>query len=484
MELLTLSTGILLPWLLGVIWLAAIEQHLRPGGRPCRLRQAGYGFFLGYAILTLAVMASHGWMGGVSWPWLMVFLFLLAGLGGFVLYRAQKPMPAVNGDAPDPIGTGQRILLGALVVWAGLHLLFAAIEILNQPVYPWDAWQSWVYRSKAWFLSGGTAEFVNSSSWARSASPETYALSGHNYPPLATVLPYWAALALGRWSETLVNLPVLLVGMAIGLALYGQCREIGMGQLISLVGAYLLLSIPLFGTHLALAGYADIWMSGYAGLGFVALIRGAAKGQRFQSALGLLMIALAMLVKNEGVVWFLAALLMLALIACRWRTVSLAALACLALGSLAWLLDVKYAEIPILGGFGIIDNQFEIPFVGRFTVEVHNVWQAYWDNFFTMGSWNLLWLLVAACLLLALFGKKPLTVPSVRASVVFIVIFAASQALIFGFTDQGVWADTYTAINRLPLHFVPALIFAALNIVHQRLALVSSAPSITAADHG
>jgi uncharacterized membrane protein YwaF len=40
---------------------------------------------------------------------------------------------------------------------------------------------------------------------------------------------------------------------------------------------------------------------------------------------------------------------------------------------------------------------------------------------------------------------------------------------IFGFTDQGIWADTYTAINRLPLHFVPALIFTALIIICERM---------------
>jgi hypothetical protein len=51
---------------------------------------------------------------------------------------------------------------------------------------------------------------------------------------------------------------------------------------------------------------------------------------------------------------------------------------------------------------------------------------------------------------------------------VFIGIFLATQLFIFGFTDQGTWADTYTAINRLPLHFVPALIYAALIINQAR----------------
>ena len=55
---------------------------------------------------------------------------------------------------------------------------------------------------------------------------------------------------------------------------------------------------------------------------------------------------------------------------------------------------------------------------------------------------------------------------------VFISIFLATQLFIFGFTDQGIWADTYTAINRLPLHFTPAVIFAALTLLHSRFAPV------------
>jgi len=98
-----------------------------------------------------------------------------------------------------------------------------------------------------------------------------------------------------------------------------------------------------------------------------------------------------------------------------------------------------------------------------------------------MGNWNLLWVLVGASLLAVLKGGKG------GAGAVFIVVFLATQAFIFGFTDQGIWADTYTAINRLPLHFTPALIFAALTIFHSlrvpcegtRKALESAVPSVS-----
>jgi len=466
MESFTLTTGLLLPWLAGAVWLMAIEARFSRTIRPNRLRQAGYGFFLGYAGLSLAVLACNALYDQVSWAWIMASLTVVTALGAIVLWRGARP--ADQGPATQaPLGMAGKVLLVILAAWTGLHFLFAANEVLNQPLYPWDAWLAWVYRSKAWFLAGGMVDVVSPEAWAAATSPEMYTIHAWTYPRFPSVIPYWAALSLGRWSETLVNLPALLAGAAIGLALYGQGRESGMNPLLGITACYLLFSVPLFGTHIALAGYADLWMAGFAGLGFIALLRGALSGRRFQTLLGFLMIALAMLVKNEGAVWFLAALLLQALLSFRLRTMA-AAGAAIALA--VWLANavfgITHVELPLLGVLGVLNDRLEIPFIGSFALEVHSVSRVYLDNFFMMGSWNLLWLLVAASLLIAVPGKKTLTR---RAGIAFVLVFLACQLFIFGFTDQGIWADTYTAINRLPLHFVPALIFTALVIIHERI---------------
>ena len=467
MEHFTLVTGLLLPWLGGGLSLIAIEARFAPTTRPNRLRQAGYGFFLGYAILFLAVLACDAVFGRASWAWIMALLAPLTVGGGIVLWLT-RPQPGRPAGPSRPLDAAGRMLLLILAAWTGLHLVIAAIEVVNQPLFPWDAWLAWVYRAKAWYLAGGMVDVVSPSQWALAASADVYTIDAWTYPLFPSVVPYWAALSLGRWSETLVNLPVLLAGIAIGLALYGQCRESGMGPLLSIAACYLLISIPLLATHIALAGYADIWMAGFAGLGYVALMRGAVSGQRLQTVLGLLLLAFAMLVKNEGAVWFLAALLLQALVTFHWRTNLLACLVIVAALWTASLLGVTQVEIPLVGTLGFVDGQVYIPFIGRFALEIHDVWRPYRDNFFVLGSWNLLWVLVAASLLLALTGGRAAPNPARRAGAVFIGIFLATQLFIFGFTDQGTWADTYTAINRLPLHFVPALIYAALIIIHAR----------------
>ena len=47
----------------------------------------------------------------------------------------------------------------------------------------------------------------------------------------------------------------------------------------------------------------------------------------------------------------------------------------------------------------------------------------------------------------------------------FLCIVVASQAIIFGATSQGRWAEDWTAINRIPLHLAPALVFCLVLVV-------------------
>ena len=475
MGLLTLYAGILLPWLGGTFWLVFADARFNKNSKINRFRQAGYGFFLGHAILFLAIISSNAMTGVVSWPQLMGFLLLFSASGAIAAWFGPEQSaitPLTPKTTPSFMTT--TFLVCAMVLMT-VHLVFIAVEIFTQPLYPWDAWLAWVYRAKAWFLAGGMVEITGSTDWVAATSTSIYTIDAWVYPLFASVIPYWAALGLGRWSETLVNLPVLFAGLALGMALYGQCREHGLGVSASLIACYLLFSIPLFGTHLALAGYADIWMAGFAGLGFVAVMRGAIlrdnrHGSIYQVVIGFLMIIFSIWVKNEGAVWFLAALAMLILAVCRPRVPILIILVTVIATLVVFALGLTYIEIPLIGNLGLVDGHLAIPFIGNFKMEVHDVRYVYWDNLVKMGSWNLLWVAVAGSLLLGL-GSPGLSSGdnSRRTAVSFVLVFVATQLFIFGFTSQGLWADTYTAINRLPLHFVPALVFTIMIAVHTSL---------------
>jgi hypothetical protein len=140
--------------------------------------------------------------------------------------------------------------------------------------------------------------------------------------------------------------------------------------------------------------------------------------------------------------------------------------------ALLLLLGISYIDLPGIGTLGLIDGWLHIPFIGSFELEIRDLRAAYLMNFFLMGSWNLLWPVVVFGLLLAARGiSGPWTDETMRAAFGFMVIFFATQVFIFCFTDRGEYAELFTAINRLPLHFLPALLYATATVIWSRLSL-------------
>ena len=471
MEWLRLAVAVLLPWLGGYLWLAVAEQRWNRQA-PNRLRQLGYGLFVGYAGLQGIVLASNASTGEIE-LWrintVLVLLTVAAGLlllrGRLAADRAGESLPAGPADIEDQSSPFLKYLYWLLVAWAGLHLIAVAIEIIHRPVFPWDAWLNWMYRAKAWFHAGNILEMDHPQDWLLGTGTALYNVAGNHYPTFSPVLALWAATALGHWSETLVNMPVLLCGVALGLALYGQAREYGLPKWLAALAAYLLLSIPLAGTHLALAGQADIWMAGFTGLGFIALLRGCIQEERYQLLLGLAMTAMGMAVKAEGAVWFLAALLAVSLSIWPRRTgIGLAVVAGVIVAAL--LFGLTHLELPLLGEIGVENGRLHLPFLGSYTLQSFALWDDYAENFFRNGTWHLLWtflLLFAIALCFLPAGRLRSSLAS------FIAVVLAAQLLIFMGTEQGQWAEDWTAINRLPLQFSPLLVFSLAISLHALL---------------
>lgn len=448
---------------MGYFWLAATEYRFNPLGGNL-YRQAGYGFFLGYAALQGIVLASNTVLeGDTFWP-VLTLLVSFTAAGGVLFARGRKRIRAARSyakPATNPAPTVDKALCYLFVVWAALHLMFIAVEILYRPVFPWDAWLNWMYRAKAWYAAGHLFYLDHPNDWLSGSGQAQYNVVGNHYPTFVPVIAFWTASALGRWSETLVNLPVLGCGVALGLGLYGQCREYGLRRGRSALFAYLLLSIPLVGAHLSLAGQSDIWMAGFTGLGFVALLHGAIQNKPSQILLGLAMTALATAIKLEGTVWLFGALLTISLV--RYPRAALSTLAvAVTLAALGWYWGITYLDIPLLGGLGVFDGQVHIPLLGAYTLQTFELWDDYWNNFFISGTWHLLWLYTA----LGALSLTLLPAGRVRRTIlVFYAVLVLAQWFIFEVTESGQWAQDWTAINRLPLHFAPALIFALAALV-------------------
>ncbi len=449
----TLIIALLLPWILGAALLASLPAGPVPGARA---RVLGYGFFLGYALLFLLVVAFDSTLGRLQFPALLGVLGLLTAAAVVTAWRRQKHTSRAEGRAsstPRPA----RVLLLLFFLLCALHLLAGIVEVLHRPVFPWDAWQSWMYRAKAWFHAGALLPMDSPADWARGLVEYRYAVEGNHYPRFVPVVGLWAALALGKWSETLVNLPYALLAVALSLAVYGQARALSLPRWGAVICCYVLLSLPLLGAHLSLAGQADAWMVGYTGLGFAALLCGLAGRDRSGVALGLTMVAFALCVKAEGKLWLLMALALCALVAWPRR-----ALIALALGGaalvLAWFAGFHAVELPLLGRLGFVDGRLYLPLFGDHAFAPHNLSGTFAEHFVAADSWHLLWPLLALACAAALRLERT---RSTLIPLAFLLLLVAAIVFIFLFTEQAQWAEDGTAMNRLPLQFAPALVIAA-----------------------
>ena len=227
MDYLSLATGLLLPWLAGYLTLSALEKRCN-AQHGHTLKQLGYGFFLGYAGLQGLVLTQSKLLGTVGfWP-ILGIMAVIAVAGAILFFKALNHSPRPDNGETRIAAPLTTILFWLFLAWALLHLLFVTIEILHRPVFPWDAWFSWIYRAKAWFYQGQILAMDSPGDWLQGNGDALYNVAGNQYPTFSPVIALWAAIALGYWSETLINLPVLLCGLAMGLAMYGQCREFGL----------------------------------------------------------------------------------------------------------------------------------------------------------------------------------------------------------------------------------------------------------------
>jgi len=128
---------------------------------------------------------------------------LVFSVTGLILWRWQERRAGQAGLAvPENHATFHwpRWLAALLLAWAALHLALVLIEVIGQPLFPWDAWLLWAYRAKTWFYTGLAPHFVSNSEWLINAAPQVYTVDANSYPMFASAMPLWAAIALGHWS--------------------------------------------------------------------------------------------------------------------------------------------------------------------------------------------------------------------------------------------------------------------------------------------
>ncbi|KAA6187870.1 hypothetical protein F2Q65_01130 [Thiohalocapsa marina] len=478
--LISVVAALTLPCVAAVLWLRLLFPQPAPGRWPLLI---GYGYVLGLlgTTLQLRLQAALGSsmdpvLGLTFWPPILTAgILTMAALGLYRLGWTVTTMRSCHAHAsrrPMPL---QRLLVALLLLLVCIRLLNLSLEVWWLPLYPWDAWTTWAVRAQIWAHAQDLVPFVGPDTWLDDPTGETHSIRAWRYPPTVSLIAAWPTLAFGSWNETAVNLPWIGCALALALGFYGQTRLWGATALTSLVFTWLLLSLPMLNTHIALAGYADLWLATALGLSFFALMHWVRDGDWRQALLALLLALACALIKREGMIWMLLFLptVLAARLSRNWLLLVLTAVG--TGGLLVWIAGGIDVEVPMLGNVIIGPDRLELSWVGVFSLQLGGSWEPVIEHLFIRNNWHLLpflipvsWL-VAAVLIVRGLGDQVL-----RAGLMWTTLSLLAIYVLFFWTDASQWADSGASINRILLHFAPALLFWILTVWS---ALISDRPT-------
>jgi hypothetical protein len=454
MDAVLTTIALLLPVLLGGLWMNLLIPA-QTTARPILV--LSHGALLGLLLIPLFLWALN--TVGVPLSFLttasLAGILIVAALVIRVLRRGNTRETYHAAPPFSAIPASQRALFFFLLLLLVARLATLGLEIVWRPLFPWDATMHWATKARVWFEYKSMLPFVDYQVWLNTGGQGVFTDRHPEYPPIIPLLQVWMNLATGHWDESLMNLPWLLCLAALGGAFYSQLRVSGVGAVIAITGTYMLLSMPLLNIHVALAGYADLFLGAVYCGGMMALYNWRAKGQRWQGWLALGFVLACPLVKNEGILWsvtFIPAVIFT--VRTQHKLIKLLALVTLGVVLLATLMYKN----PVL--VDQVINQLTHYHADGLIGTIKTIWLH--DNWHLFGY--------------LLLGMLPLMVclPGVRTRAYLGVIIALACAVLlflflFLFTEFGAGASTFTGVGRLCIQLFPGLLFLAMLLVNELL---------------
>jgi hypothetical protein len=457
-----LALAMLLPGMTMALWLRLLWPEAVPGRWPLVL---GYGYLFG----MLGVAALLWFQGALGWPLGSGMALTVSGLllAAAMFLLVQRPYAAGPDWRParERLNLWQGLAFALILLWVVARWMGLALEVWWLPLFPWDAWTTWGARAKVWSELQTLVPFVSPAAWLADRTGALHTIGAWGYPATISLVATWPTLVLGTWNETAANLPWLGVALALGLGFYGQARLWGASPLTAMVFVWLVMSVPLLNTHIALAGYADVWMATVYGLALMAFLQWVRSGDRRQGLLAILLMLICVAIKREGLVW--AALFIPALLAAKLGRFSLLMLGgiLVTLGVLLWMLGGLAFEVPGLGVIRLSADLIQLPLIGEMRLENHAPWEPVLRHYFLYSNWHLFTYLVLLTLVAASLSlwRNPDQAWQ-RAGLVWALGSVGALYFLFFWTDAYLWAVQATSINRLLLHFMPALLFWSMTV--------------------
>lgn len=455
----------MIPFLLALtmmlIWLPATVVALqwmpmRGSGRIAFC--AGLGGVVGFLFASLFLMELFRWTGHLM-PAVAVALVWLLSAGAWMLGRKRSRL-AGNAefrksiDADGPLGWPGRLVVGVLLVLIAVRLASLLPDVVLRPLFAWDAWTVWAYTARAWAEVGAVFELLPPDRWLSAGAGEFVRDNLQPYPELVSSMFLWHVSLAGEWTGIGSGVFWGLALIWIALVLYGTLRWSGLGVVWALGAVYAFVSLPIVNAHVALHGYADLWVGSvlacFAGL----LILSERSGNKWLVLVAALLLLFLPALKLEGPYWLACGLAAIPFalfrIGLRWAF----GLALLTLAGLwsAWWVDLDLVAM-ITGGRLAIDPS-----------TIGSGLQGALRHAFVWSDWHLLvhgsLVALLALLIRPQWGRK---------SPALVAFCLAAVVLIWGalpMTDAGDFMTTGTLFSRIFLHAAPAMILLIILTMH------------------
>jgi hypothetical protein len=453
LDAVALALSVAVPWLAGALCIsAATGRNPQPPAIAI-----GYGYLAGMFGVTLVMRALS--LAGIHWG--VVWVAAPVALAAVAAYLRMRSLGIVRSTMPRlaalaTLRGAARAIFVVLLALTALRVAMLAAEVVLLPLVPFDAFAQWASKSRVWYEYGRMVPFVSAAKWWGAAGAMQFTDTHPEYPGTVPLFQVWTALWLGRWDESLINVPWVAACVALGIVCYAQLRRLEFSPVKAMFGAYVLLSLPYLTIQVALAGYADLFVAIAYGLAAIAAWQWTITRQRSDAGLAVLMAIVCASMKFEGSFWALT--LVPGVVTALKRRAGLAMIGAAAVAA-ALYLAFGPAELRLFG------YTLRTRFV--------DVSIPVYEHMFLMDNWHLLW--YAAIAVIAVHARALFSDRLAPMSVTMLGALAFIGVVFFFSTAAGAVEDE-TVTNRLLLHSVPALVFYIALILRPRQPVANGEP--------
>ena len=424
-----------------------------------------YALCLGFGGISalIATAAIMWWMLvflGLILPWVPVLvLSLLAlfaeALARFFPSRAQPLSKPAESSPLAALTPGEKAFVAFFAALIVIRLLSLLPDVLLRPLFAWDAWTVWGFEARVWLEAGTHVEFLSRSEWL-TAPGDVYLREGLiAYPGLIPALILWAAAGAEAWTGVGPGILWFAAAGFMALIIFGTLRQAGSKLTWAMAAAYAFISVPLVNAHVALYGYADLWIGALISI-FAAMLVLAGLGRpRLWYGLACLALVPLPFIKVEGLYWVImgSAALILA-----WRGMRLRTVMALVAAGFGVALALKILGIDLV----VFLTQGRLSLASDGSVEA---FKGAARHAFYWFDWHLF--VYLALLVFALLVVRPGLGSRVSTLSVFSLLGMVLLWVVAPTTEAGSFLSVGTLFSRLLLHLFPALLLLCVIIVEQ-----------------